>query len=299
MEKQKSIKFIWLVLAVVLLSAFAAAAFWKTALKEKVAGFFSSPGVFRDYQREIFNETFQGSETLEETAKMSGSASPDWWVNSGGQMIKEKGIGKTIQGELSPDSKWYKKYKSSNSRDTDGGVHPQNIFRLVARTKWQNFTQEAYFKINALNLGESENRNASNGILLMSRYEDGDNLYYAGLRVDGLAVIKKKYGGKYYTIKEEKIFSGDAYDREKNPNLIPLGEWIGLKSEFRNTSDGDVEIKFFIDEGKTGNWQLAVSAVDDGRKEFGKNILSDEGYAGIRTDFMDVEFSDYKISEIK
>jgi hypothetical protein len=298
MEKQKSIKFVWLVLVIGLISAFAAAVFWKTALKEKAAGIFSSPGVSSDSPKEAFSEAFQGDETLDETAKMSGSLSSKWWVNSGGQMIVGEGAGKTIQGELSPDSKWYRKYKSGNSRDTDGGVHPQNIFRLVTRTKWQNFVQQAYFKINALNLSQSENRNESNGILLFNRYEDGDNLYYAGFRVDGLAVIKKKYGGKYYTISEKKIFPGEPYDREENPNLLPLGEWIGLKSEFQNTPEGDVGIKLFIDEGKTGNWELAVSAVDDGRKEFGKNILSDEGYAGIRTDFMDVEFSDYKISEL-
>ncbi|OGI27015.1 MAG: hypothetical protein A2359_04305 [Candidatus Moranbacteria bacterium RIFOXYB1_FULL_43_19] len=299
MEKQKSIKFIWLILVFGLLLAGATAVFWRTALKEKAAGIFSSPDASFNSPKKDFNENFQKDEVINETAKMSRSQSPDWWVNSGGKMIIEEGVGKTIQGEISPDSEWYKKYKSSNSRDTDGGVHPQNIFRLVTRTKWQNFIQQAHFKINALNFTESENRNESNGILLFNRYEDGDNLYYTGVRVDGLAVIKKKYGGKYYTMSEKEIFPGEPYDREKNPNRLPLGEWIGLKSEFQNTPDGDVEIKLFVRVGKTGNWQLAVSAVDDGRKDFGKNILSDAGYAGIRTDFMDVEFSDYKISETK
>lgn len=299
MNGQKSIKFFWLLLIVVLFAAFAAAVFWKTGLPKKIAGIFSSPGALRGSPGETFKETFGESQVIDETAKMSGSASSDWWVNSGGQMIAEEGVGKTIQGDLPEDSRWRKNYSAGNPEDTDGGRHPQNIFRLVTRSQWKNFDQEAYFRVNKINLSASENRNDSNGILLFNRYENGDNLYYTGLRVDGSAVIKKKYDEKYYTIGEKKVFSGEPYDREKNPNLLPLGEWIGLKSEFRNTPDGDVEMKLFIDKGKTGNWQLAVSAVDDGRKEYGKNILSDEGRGGIRTDFMDVEFSEYKISEIK
>jgi hypothetical protein len=246
-----------------------------------------------------FTEDFQKKETINETAKISESTSSDWWVNSGGLMATGGGIGETIQGDLSADSEWFGKYKKSNPKDTDEGAHPQNIFRLVARGNWDNLRQEAYFRINKINLSESLNRNESNGILLFNRYEDGDNLYYTGLRVDGSAIIKKKYGGTYYTLSEKKIFSGEKYDREKNPNLIPLGEWIGLRSEFRNTPDGDVEIKLYVDEGKTGNWKLASSVVDDGRKEFGKHILSDPGHAGIRTDFMDVEFTGYKIEELK
>ena len=125
-----------------------------------------------------------------------------------GQMIFENGIGKTIQGDFPEGSKWQKKYEKSNPKDTDNGTHPQNIFRLVTKAKWQNFDQEAYFRINRLNLSSSDNRNESNGILLFNRYEDGDNLYYTGLRVDGTAVIKKKYAGKYYTLSEKVFFPG-------------------------------------------------------------------------------------------
>ncbi len=246
-----------------------------------------------------FEDDFQKKETLYETAKMSESLNPNWWVNSGALMMTGDGIGETVQGDLAQDSEWFKKYKKNNPEDTDGGFHPQNIFRLVSRGKWDNLIQEAYFRIEKMNFSDSPNRNESNGILLMSRYQDGDKLYYAGLRVDGSAIIKKKYAGKYYTLKETKFFPGEKYDRDENPNLLPLGEWIGLRCELKNTPDGDLEIKLFVDEGKTGNWKLAASVLDDGRKEFGRHIISDEGHSGIRTDFMDVEFSGYKISEIQ
>jgi hypothetical protein len=249
-------------------------------------------------KKNSFEENFQKEETINETAKISESANPDWWVNSGGLMTMGDGIGKTVQGDLAPDSEWFGRYKKSNPEDTDGGLHPQNIFRLVGRHKWDNLVQEAYFRIDKMNFSESPNRNESNGILLMSRYQDGDDLYYTGLRVDGSAIIKKKYAGKYYTLSEINFFPGEKYDREKNPNSLPLGEWIGLRSELRNTPQGDLEIKLYVDEGKTGSWKLAASVLDDGRKEFGKHIISDEGYVGIRTDFMDVEFSGYKVSEL-
>jgi hypothetical protein len=41
-----------------------------------------------------------------------------------------------------------------------------------------------------------------------------------------------------------------------------------------------------------------AEAKDDG-KTFGGAAILNEGYAGIRTDFMDVEFDDYKIEVIK
>jgi hypothetical protein len=246
----------------------------------------------------IFSDNFEKNTEIQETGKMSESSSLDWWVNSGGIMKAGSGTAQTIQGDLQDDSIWYEKYKKNNPKDTDGGRHPQNIFRLINRGKWDNLRQEAYFRINKINYSGSENRNQSNGILLMSRYEDGDNLYYTGLRVDGSAIIKKKYAGEYYTLSEEKFLPGDKYDRDDNPNLLPLGEWIGLRCELENTPAGDLEIKLFVDEGRTGDWKLAASVLDNGKKEFGKNIISDEGHAGIRTDFMDVEFSDYKISEL-
>lgn len=288
MNKQTLLRILWISSLGILFLAAAVGIFWREDSNVSPGG-----------EKTAFEEDFQENELIEETARMSESSSSDWWVNSGGLLEMSGGTAGTIQGDLPEDSKWAKKYASGNSEDTDDGAHPQNIFRLVTKGKWRDFGQQAYFRINKLNLSSSENRNESNGILLFNRYEDGDNLYYTGLRVDGTAVIKKKYEGKYYTLAEKVFFPGEEYDRDENPNRLPLNVWIGLRSELSNTDDGDAEIKLYVDEKRNGEWKLAASVRDDGRKEYGKNILSDEGHAGIRTDFMDVELADYRILEVK
>ncbi|MEK7649368.1 MAG: hypothetical protein AAB367_00165 [Patescibacteria group bacterium] len=239
-----------------------------------------------------FVYTFNVPGKLVESGQMDYSSSPYWWLNSGAYLHIVDGVGKTIDGNLSIIDKWRLIYSSSNPVDTDNGYHPQNIFRLLTRSKWGNFKQEAYFKINKDNLSKSPNRDASNGLLLFNRYQDGNNLYYVGTRVDGAAVIKKKQNGTYHTIAYKKIFPG-IYNRDTNPNLLPKNVWIGLRSESQNNADGSVAIKLFMDKGKTGTWTLVLEAKDTGSK-YGVSPIVKEGYAGIRTDFMDVSFDDYK-----
>lgn len=234
---------------------------------------------------------------LNEAGSIEESESDIWWLNSGGLVYFENSVGKTIQNELSEDNKWYQAYKKNNPRDTDEGKHPQNIFRLVTRGKWKNLEQGTYFKINKDNLSVSKYRNQSNGFLFFDRYQDGNNLYYTGIRVDGFAVIKKKINGVYYTMAYERVFPG-KYNRKKNPNLLPHNVWIGLRSEVKNETNGSVSIKVFLDKNRNGNWELIAEARDNGKRYGGKAFLN-EGYAGIRTDFMDVEFDDYKIEELK
>jgi len=242
-----------------------------------------------------FYYTFKVDGVLDESGKMDDSSSPYFWLNSGGQFYFKDSIGKTVQGELGQFNKWRLAYASSNPIDTDNGYHPQNIFRLITRSKWQNFQQTVYTKIEKYNLSESRKRSESNGMLLFNRYVNFDNLYYAGIRVDGTAVIKKKINGNYYTLAQKSFYYADApYNRDTKPNLIPGQKWIGLRSEIRTNPDNTVDIKLFIDKDKTGDWVLAVEAKDDGKTYGGSAILS-EGYAGIRTDFMDVEFDDFQI----
>src|SRR4030042_2516042 len=241
-------------------------------------------------------EKFRKSGYIDEAESMEKSSSADWWVNSGAKLRFKKGVGRTIQKNLSQSSKWRKLYAKTNSEDTDNGAHPQNIFRLITRSRWQNFSQQAYFRIKKVNLSASENRNESNGILLFNRYEDSDDLYYAGLRVDGYAVIKKKINGEYYFLDYRKIFGKKKYDRKNRPNLLPKNKWIGLKTEVRNIEDGKVEIKLFVEAGKGKRWTLAASAIDENGKYGGEGIAG-EGYGGIRTDFMDVEFDKFRITE--
>lgn len=242
-----------------------------------------------------FKYTFLIDSVVEETNLDTKSPSPYWWVSSGAELTLEEGRGKTNQGKLPLGSKWQVLYAVSNPLDTEDGFYPQNIFRLVSRNKWQDFTQQIYFQIKKDNLSTSPNRNASNGLLLFNRYQDQNNLYYAGLRVDGVVVVKKKINGKYYTLGYKKIFPGN-YNAVSNPNLLPHNKWLGVKSKVVNNSDGSVSISVYYDFGWTGNWAHLISVKDDNKK-YGP-VISAAGYGGIRTDFMDVIFDQYVMTSI-
>lgn len=245
----------------------------------------------------VFIENFDNSNLkLNETGKMSESANSDWWLNSGGYFYYRKGTGRTFQNMVRKSNKWYKKYNKNNPKDTDKGAHPQNIFRLVTRSKWVNLSQQVYFNYKKNNLSKSKNRNSSNGVLLFNRYQDGDNLYYTGVRVDGRAIIKKKIDGDYYTMGQKKIIKG-KYDRDEKPNLLPRHHWFGIKSEVVTNSDDSVTINLYTDKNRSGKWTLVLTAIDD-NKSYGGSAILNEGYGGIRTDFMDLEFDDYRIEEI-
>jgi hypothetical protein len=225
---------------------------------------------------------------------MGDSSSPYFWVNSGAQMRLANGRGMTIQGDLPEGHPWRAIYAAANPLDTDNGKHPQNIFRLVGRSRWQNSQQEAYFKIAKDNLSASPNRDGHNGLLLFNRYQDSQSLYYTGIRVDGSVVIKKKLNGTYTTLGMKKIFPG-TYNRMTNPNLLPHDTWIGLRSVVRTNANGSVTIQVYTDVSWKGIWTLALTAVDDGSS--GAPITA-AGYGGIRTDFMDVIFDSYRETEL-
>ncbi|MDO8509231.1 MAG: hypothetical protein Q7S27_06145 [Nanoarchaeota archaeon] len=238
--------------------------------------------------------SFNTNGVLYEASSDSLTSSPYWWLNSGAKLNLSNGRGKTIQKELSATDKWRLIYLASNPVDTDNGYHPQNIFRLLSRSKWQNFQQMSYFKINRDQLSKSPNRDEHNGLLLMSRYQNSNNLYYAGIRVDGTAIIKKKLNGQYYTLASKKIFTG-TYNRASSPNLLPKNVWLGLKSQVTNLN-GKVNIKLYLDKGWTGTWALVLDVTDGSLSS--KSPLLNEGYAGIRTDFMDVEFDNYRLIKV-
>ncbi len=255
----------------------------------------SNDVVLNDAQN-VFSDSFEIEVDIHEAGKSHESESSNWWLSSGGIMEVKNGVAKTIHDNLNNENKWRGLYYKNNPRDTDNGFHPQNIFRLVTKGEWKNLTQQVIFSISTDNLSESSYRNDSNGILFFNRYKDSNNLYYAGIRVDGFAVIKKKIEGTYFTLAYNQIYPG-KYDREKNPNLLPHGQWIGLKSEVTDNGDDSVNIKLYIDRERNGNWELIAEAVDEGRK-YGGYPFFDTGHGGIRTDFMDVEFDDYSIREV-
>jgi hypothetical protein len=235
--------------------------------------------------------------TLQEAGSMKESKSSDWWLDSGGIMNIGLQEFSTNAGMLPEDNKWRKLYNKNNPTDTDNGFFPQNIFRLVTKNQWQNLTQQVYFNIDKTNLSESENRFEANGVLLFNRYQDGSNLYYTGVRVDGDAVIKKKIDGKYYTLKEAPFLTKNKkYDRVENPNLIPVNTWIGIRSEITNIGNNTAYIKLYVDWEQNGNWQLLLEAKDRG-SAYGQAPFLQAGHAGIRTDFMDVRFKNYSIKE--
>jgi hypothetical protein len=244
-----------------------------------------------------FIYSFNAPGILYEAGSPEESSSPYWWLNSGGKMYIRDYVGKTVQGELGTLDTWRLAYARANPMDTDEGYHSQNLFRLITKPKAGNMAAQALFKIEKDNMSDSPNRNASNGLLLMSKYIDGDTLYYAGLRVDGTAVIKKKYQGTYYTMAQKKVFPG-SYDRDKKVNLIPHHEWIALRSESKQNSDGSVTVKLFMRRDTEKNWTKLLEAKDDGKAFGGTPPITDAGHAGIRTDFMDVDFESFRLEAI-
>lgn len=245
-----------------------------------------------------FVYAFEEQNTVPESESEQMSSNPYWWVNSGGSLEIRDGIGKTIQGEARRESFWRWAYAQKNPSNTDYGAHPQNIFRLLTRSTWKNAEQEIYIRVTRFHISPDVNRNASNGILLFSRYQDADTLYYAGIRVDGYAIIKKKDRGAYYTLAYMPLYASESlytYNREVNPHLIPGDTWIGLRMSVQNEEAHRVCIRLWVDTNRTGEWKLAAEAVDDGMR-YGGPAFTQAGYAGVRTDFMDVEFDDYRIT---
>jgi len=240
---------------------------------------------------------FNNLTAIVETGSTAESANAEWWLNSGAKLIPQNNRASTIQGDLGSTDPWRILYNKNNPIDTDLGLHPQNLFRLLTRSKWQNAMEEAYFIVKKDNLSASSNRNQSNALLLMSRYQDSQNLYYTGVRVDGSAIIKKKKNGTYYTLAEVKNIYPGTYNKNTSPNLLPKNKWIGLRSEIKNQADGSVKINLYLDKGWSGIWQLVASATDDG-KSFGGTAITNLGYSGIRTDFMDVEFENFRLKNI-
>ncbi len=229
---------------------------------------------------------------LIETVSGKSSSQSCWWLDSGGIFTIQNGIGKTISGNLPEESYWRKIYNQNNPEDTDKGSRPQNIFRLINTNKWKDVSESVLFKIDYYDLSSSENRNSSNGVLLMSRYRDNDNLYYAGLRVDGSAVIKKKAYGKYTTLATKPFNMPKQNQANKNENKIATNTWIGEKFVTVNNADGSVNLKLFINMGDKENWKLVLD-VNDTVQLSGTNPLRETGNIGIRSDFMDIQFSNF------
>jgi hypothetical protein len=224
------------------------------------------------------------------------TSSPYFWLNSGGKFIMRDGIGLTVQGELRPTDGTRLLYSAMNPLDTDDGYHPQNTLRLVTRADWQDIQESVSFNIKRLELSDTPNRDGYSGVFLFGRYYDSDNLYYVGIRQDGQAVIKKKIGGVYYTLASKQLFGSiEDYDRFLNPNLMPENTWMGLRATFDNYTSSSVRVRLYIDRHNTGRWEYVMTTIDKGA---GGPALVQPGKAGIRSDYMDMQFDNLDIRSI-
>src|SRR5581483_8372812 len=62
---------------------------------------------------EHFIYAFNSNGTLQESEEQD-TASPYWWLNSGGKLVIRNGIGSTIQGDLPPLDPWRIAYNLHN-----------------------------------------------------------------------------------------------------------------------------------------------------------------------------------------
>lgn len=247
-------------------------------------------------QKNSFTDNFDDTSkpVLTEKSRANKHDDPHWWLNSGGYIYRTKKGATTVQGRLADNDRFRLLYAKSNPLDTNNGYQPQNILRLVSAAEFNNFTQQVFFNIKKINQSDSPNRNQSNGILLFHRYQDGDNLYYVGIRVDGYAVVKKKLHGKYYTLKSNAVYSGN-YNRDTRPNLIPINQRIGIKSVISTNAKGTVDITMYLNDTPLGkDWTQVLQVEDTGEDA---ELIVKKGHAGIRSDFMDVVFDGYQASE--
>jgi hypothetical protein len=246
-------------------------------------------------QTTLWSYTFNVNGTLLEAGSMNESSSPYFWLNSGGKMIFKGGVG-VLQGALPSNDPARLLYASMNPLDTSNGYYPQNTLRLVTKKSWGNIDESIKFKIVKTNLTDTPNRDGYSGVFLFGRYKDSNNLYYVGIRQDGQAVIKKKINGTYHTLAEKQVFgSQDQYNRTSKPNLMPQGQWMRLRASFENLADGSVRIKMYLDKTGTGSYSNIITATDKG---IGGAPITASGKAGVRTDFMDMQFDDYVIRSV-
>jgi hypothetical protein len=259
---------------------------------EKAAAIIEA-ALFQTVPNAVLHYTFRMDGTLAESGSITEGSSPYFWLNSGAYLILKDGVGKTNHGALPASNKWRLAYASNNALDTANGYYPQNLFRLVTKSTWKDFDQSVRFRIDSINETDTPNRDGYSGILLMSRYRDSDNLYYAGIRMDGTAVIKKKYQGTYYTLASSgKLFNtSEQYNKDSNPNLLPEDKWMRLKTTVVDQNDGSTKIELWLDRNDGGTWERIASATDT------SGTVKGPASAGIRTDYMDATFDDYTLTE--
>ncbi|MCA9308573.1 hypothetical protein KC980_03600 [candidate division WWE3 bacterium] len=210
-----------------------------------------------------------------------------WNIVSGGILNIKKSVLSTNIGELNTQNPVYKLYQNKAPIDSDNGKHPQNLFKITTKRSYINSTQKITYKIKKLNLSDSPNRNNTNGIFLLSKYKNEQTYYKAGLRVDGNFIISRTLNGETQILAAKTYFLGD-YDRTQTPYLINTSEEDLLKFETIETKDG-VMLKLYYRDTPKRDWFTMLEVFDPTDM-----AIVSKGKNGIQTDFMDVEFTNYK-----
>lgn len=260
-----------------------------------IAGFFltamAAIGLVMSNQPAVFAETNGG---LQEADQERLSDSNEWWLEAGGLVhITDTGF-KTLHGPVADDNQMRLKYAEYSSRVSDNGYHPQNSFRLYNRNSAENKHQEMTATVDADNLYNRDNVQPWNGLSQVMRFQDSDDYYFAEIRMDGKAVIKRVHDGLFTTLAAEKIFPGE-YDAMENHNLIPLNTPIHMTSDITTTDDGNVEITFTVDVENDGNVEGQLSVVDDGSR-YANDPLTKSGKSGVYSDYMEMTVTDYSVN---
>lgn len=234
--------------------------------------------------------TFNSPGVLNQTTSGGTSGSAYWWVEGGGQLVLSNGVGGTLQGDTTSANPWYAVYAKSLAVTSDNGKHPQNTFETLLRTPILNTDQSVSVQVSKDNLANTVNRVPWNGIHLISRWQDNSNYYFAGIRDDGHAIIKKEVNGVYYTLAEKQIFPGTW--SISNPDLLPKNTWMNMRMTTNTDSSGAVHIDLYLDQTQSGTWTLLLDAVDTGTRGA---IINTPGLEGIRSDYMDLSMDNYKL----
>jgi hypothetical protein len=211
---------------------------------------------------------FRVNGVLSEASSVTSSTSAYWWLQNGGRLILTNGVGTSLSS-----------------------VTPADPFQMLLRKVLLHSSVESYV-MKKSDLAPTVVKAGWNGISLFSRYVDELNYYFASIRADGYATIRKRKNGLYITLLQKKVLPG-TYSLT-GPTLIPTDTWIGL----RFSVDGNMgypRLTLHADFGRTGIWSLLGEVTDDPAK-FGP-ALEGAGLNGIRSDFP-LHTDDFRLEEL-
>lgn len=234
---------------------------------------------------------------LLEASRERESDDSEWWLRSGGRVLLDGDGFSTVHGALESEDVMRVRYGRYSSEVTDNGYHPQNVFKLQSRDELENLQQELTATIDAVNLYNAENVHPWNGLSLISRRQDSQNYYFAEVRMDGKAVIKRAHDGSYTTLASEQVFEGE-YDALERPNLLPIGAEFSINSTTVTQESGSVELAISLDIDSDGDVDEEVTAIDDGSAYDGTPI-TEAGTYGVYSDYMDVHATQYDVTEME